>query len=331
MLETTSLAAIIWSWVLQALLAGGTIALAIYTARLYHSNTQVIAKTAQLAEEATAARVQADQQHRDLLRPIVYVDASLQWDHAPPDSGYEFTATLAGNLINVGPGPAVSVNVWIAPMGITPKHFFVGMIGPNASQPLVSVSWGVRTTEHSHGVKPFRLVTKYMDLFKTTRHVQQYSYSGYGKDLIVEKFDANIFTGEQNKEELNSFQIGFMSIGVGFLVGFGIRILGHGMDRIFGYMGAVLALAGCVLGNILAAVIAASVRDHIPFADILARLTPDVAWRILTEGFNLIDLLFYGIAIYFGYHYSFQKITPEELQALQAAEPEPPPATAAPL
>ena len=119
-------------------------------------------------------------------------------------------------------------------------------------------------------------------------------------------------------------------IGLGFLVGFGVRMLGHGMDRIFGYMGAVLSLAGCVLGNILATVIAVSVHQHVPFMDILARLTPDVAWRVLTEGFNLIDLLFYGIAIYFGYHYSFQKITPDELQALQAAEPEPPPA-AAPL
>jgi MFS family permease len=129
---------------------------------------------------------------------------------------------------------------------------------------------------------------------------------------------------------LTSFQIGFMAIGVGFLVGFGVRMLGHGMDRIFGYMGAVLSLAGCVLGNILATVIARSMHQHIPFADELARLTPDAAWRILTEGFSLIDLLFYGIAIYFGYHYSFQKITPEELQALQAAEPEPP-AAAAPL
>ena len=203
MLDTTSIAAIVWSWILQASLAGGTIGLAIYTARLYRSNTKMVEKTALLAEEAAAARVQADQQHREQLRPIVYVEADLKWEAAPPDSGAEFIGTLAGDLVNVGPGPAVSVNVWIAPMGITPKHFFLGMIGPNARRALVSVSWWVRTTEHQQGVKPFRVVTKYMDLFKTTRHVQQYSYSGYGKDLIVEKFDAKVFTGEQNKEDLN--------------------------------------------------------------------------------------------------------------------------------
>jgi hypothetical protein len=33
-------------------------------------------------------------------------------------------------------------------------------------------------------------------------HAPAIRYSGYGKDLIVEKFDANVFTGEQNKEEL---------------------------------------------------------------------------------------------------------------------------------
>src|ERR1043165_2131467 len=46
------------------------------------------------------------------------------------------------------------------------------------------------------------------------------------------------------------FQIGYMAIGVGFLVGFAVR-LGHGRDKIFGFTGAILALVGCLMGNFL--------------------------------------------------------------------------------
>lgn len=129
---------------------------------------------------------------------------------------------------------------------------------------------------------------------------------------------------------VSGYQIGFMAIGVGFLTGFGVRILGKGMDKIFGYVGALLSLAGCAAGNILAAVISVSAHEHIPFATIMQRLTPQTAWQILIGTSNIIDVLFYGIALYFGYKYSFHGITAEELEALKEPEPAPPTA-AAPL
>jgi hypothetical protein len=125
------------------------------------------------------------------------------------------------------------------------------------------------------------------------------------------------------------WQIGYMAIGVGFLVSFGVRTFGRGIEQIFGYMGAVLSLLGCVAGNVLGDLITTSIQDHTPFADLLASTTPAHAWEILTQHFSIFSLVFYGIAIYYGYHNSFQKITPEELQALQVQEPDPP--AAAPL
>ncbi len=50
---------------------------------------------------------------------------------------------------------------------------------------------------------------------------------------------------------LTQYQIGFMAIGVGFLVGFAVRAAGRGVDPVFGVVGAALALLGCVLGNLL--------------------------------------------------------------------------------
>src|SRR5688572_7327990 len=47
------------------------------------------------------------------------------------------------------------------------------------------------------------------------------------------------------------YQIGWMSIGVGFLVGLALRFFGKGKTMIFGVSGAVLALIGCLLGNLI--------------------------------------------------------------------------------
>ena len=114
------------------------------------------------------------------------------------------------------------------------------------------------------------------------------------------------------------YQIGWMAIGVGFLTGYGVRVLGHGVDRVFGYVGAALALAGCVAGNIFATMLMVSAQEHIPLATIAARMTPDLAWTMLADTFSPIDLLFYGFARYFGYRYSFQPITPAELETLRS-------------
>jgi hypothetical protein len=113
-------------------------------------------------------------------------------------------------------------------------------------------------------------------------------------------------------------QIGFMAIGVGFLVGFAVRYLGKGMDPIFGVVGAVFSLIGCVAGNILAVMLLVSTQEHIPFATIAAKMSPTLAWTMLTDTFSPIDLLFYGLALYFGYRYSFHPISQAELASLKS-------------
>ena len=51
-----------------------------------------------------------------------------------------------------------------------------------------------------------------------------------------------------------NYQIGYMAIAVGLLVGFSVRYFGAGVDKHFGYIGAILALVGCALGNLLSQV-----------------------------------------------------------------------------
>lgn len=101
------------------------------------------------------------------------------------------------------------------------------------------------------------------------------------------------------------FQIGYMAIGVGFLAGFGMRMLGGGRDRADGVVAGIVAFFGCALGNVLSAVIEFAPHDnaHRGVVEIamLVLLHPKLAWLMLSENFNVMDLLFYGLAVYAGY------------------------------
>jgi hypothetical protein len=100
------------------------------------------------------------------------------------------------------------------------------------------------------------------------------------------------------------YQISWMAVGVGFLVGLGIRILGRGATPIFGVMGALLSLGACLAGNYLTVGIIASRELGIPLMEAL--LQTDLIIQVMQEAsFGLIDLLFYGIALYTGFKLSF--------------------------
>jgi hypothetical protein len=113
------------------------------------------------------------------------------------------------------------------------------------------------------------------------------------------------------------YQIGWMAVGVGFLVGYAVRIAGKGIDKSFGFTGAGLSFFGCALGNLLAICALIANREGLSLLGILTQLDFVTAGRILIDTFEIIDLLFYGIAIYEGYKISFRQLTEQELSTLK--------------
>jgi hypothetical protein len=106
---------------------------------------------------------------------------------------------------------------------------------------------------------------------------------------------------------LSGWQIGWIAVGVGFLAGAGVRFLGRGVDPVFGVLGAILSLAGCLAGNLLAVCMLVARQRQLPVMEILASLTPESAIALLKAGFDPMDLVFYGIAVYEGYRFSIVK------------------------
>jgi hypothetical protein len=112
---------------------------------------------------------------------------------------------------------------------------------------------------------------------------------------------------------VTGYQIGFMAIGVGLLVGYAVRAAGKGMDKQFGVVGAAWAVLGCIAGNLLSVCYFVAAAQKLRLVDVLAQLTPERAFTMLGITFSVIDLLFYGIAVYEGYRLSFREVSPNQV------------------
>jgi hypothetical protein len=114
------------------------------------------------------------------------------------------------------------------------------------------------------------------------------------------------------------YQIGYMAVGVGFLVGFAVRFLGRGSTQTYGVIGALFSLLGCAAGNLLSAVGFFSLQEDASFFAVLTALDFESALEILKVTFSPMDVLFYAIAISCGYKYSM--VVPQT-QGLDTAPP----------
>ena len=102
-------------------------------------------------------------------------------------------------------------------------------------------------------------------------------------------------------------KIGYAAIGIGFLVGWTMRGVGKSYNPVFGYVGAVLALLGCVVGDVLSDCVAAAEQLGRPTLDLVSHLTPSLAVDLLQAGFRPLDALFYIFAAMAGYRNAFHK------------------------
>jgi hypothetical protein len=102
---------------------------------------------------------------------------------------------------------------------------------------------------------------------------------------------------------LTGFQIGFMAIGIGVLVGVAVRVASDQGGMEMGLLGGALSLFGVALGNLLAACAFIAKNNDLPFMHVLTDVLtdPSTIGRVMRGWFSIIDLLFYGLAIYTGF------------------------------
>lgn len=103
---------------------------------------------------------------------------------------------------------------------------------------------------------------------------------------------------------ITEYQIGYMAVAVGFLVGKVNHFTGKGMEIKFGVVGAVMALLGCVLGNYLSIVGFTANELNLGYFETFSFLDAAIIFDAMIDNFSFFDLLFYGIAGYEGFKFS---------------------------
>ncbi len=115
----------------------------------------------------------------------------------------------------------------------------------------------------------------------------------------------------------------FLAIGIGVAVGFAIQYLGRGIETKFMVVASALAVAGCVLGNVLAVVIfGARASGKSPF-EIAANIEIGELTRFVFADFQLLDWLFWPLAIYAATFFAKRPLTREEGLAIHTNENRP--------
>lgn len=108
------------------------------------------------------------------------------------------------------------------------------------------------------------------------------------------------------------YEVGWLAVGIGFLVGIAVRAGGKGIDQVYGIVGAVLSIFGCVLGDLVTMAWFLSQEFGVPVLEVLSGMDPAMAIEMMSATFQFTDLLFYALAAYFGYRYAFRQLTPDD-------------------
>jgi hypothetical protein len=98
----------------------------------------------------------------------------------------------------------------------------------------------------------------------------------------------------------SDYRIGVVAVGIGFLVGLAIERFGGG-DRRLPIAGAVIALLGCLLGDLFAEAHIIARDLHLGIFDVFQH--PHALWDVYTHTFRIFDAVFYAIAAYEGFRF----------------------------
>jgi hypothetical protein len=105
-------------------------------------------------------------------------------------------------------------------------------------------------------------------------------------------------------------QLSLLAIGVGILIGIAIHLFGKGESRFLGFVGAFLALASCIAGDVISAVAIYSFQHKAPFFEILVSLNFFSIIDILAQITDFISVMFYLMAMIIAYGISTTPLSP---------------------
>ena len=111
------------------------------------------------------------------------------------------------------------------------------------------------------------------------------------------------------------YQIGWMAVGVGVLVGYAVRFAGKGAALPYSLTGAAFALIGCAVGNLLTVSYFVAQNEGVSYGAVPASLDVEFVTQMMSATFAPMDLLFYALAVYCGFKYALRDNGGSEVQS----------------
>ena len=121
---------------------------------------------------------------------------------------------------------------------------------------------------------------------------------------------------------VTQLQIGLVAIAIGAAVGLTMRFIGKGIDQVFGISGAIIALLSCILGNFLSILGFLANEYDYGYIETLLAFDYSMTFAVMQETASAMDLVFYAIAGYEGYKFSFRAFTERDIHDLNHKQSE---------
>lgn len=104
------------------------------------------------------------------------------------------------------------------------------------------------------------------------------------------------------------YELGIVVIAIGAVIGWTIRAAGHGVDPVFGVVGAACAALAWALGTVLSDVAFLSQAVGRPFLEVLGDLGVGQSVDFAVSNIEAMDFLFLAIAVWEGWKLSHLRL-----------------------
>lgn len=119
------------------------------------------------------------------------------------------------------------------------------------------------------------------------------------------------------------YMVGWVAIGLGVLVGYGMQVFGRGLTAKFSAAAAALAVFGCLAGNLAGAILYDARTYGLSARDIFSGMTLDDVVAFYSGTLTFMDLVFWLLAVGAAWQFAPRRLSVDEEIAIRRYEERP--------